>query len=247
MLTQKYEKYVIKVVFFRQRKHISFFTKKHYNTSMHSLDYVIHFDRYLQPIMHAFGPLIYLVLFFIIFAETGFVVTPFLPGDSLLFIVGTFAGAGYLNIWLIYVLFLIAAIAGNMVNYWIGKRFGHTVFNKKNSRWLNKENLERTHEFFEKYGGKTIIITRFMPIIRSFAPFVAGMGSMKYKTFMMYNIVGGFLWVTIITFAGYFFGGTKIIKDNYDTAILAIVFISLLPAIFEYIRHRIGKKHKKTA
>lgn len=209
------------------------------------LSYIIHFDHFIQPVIHTFGPFIYVLLFIIVFAETGFVVTPFLPGDSLLFIVGTFAGAGFLNIWLSYAVFLVAAILGNMLNYWFGANFGHLVFNKKHSRWFNKENLERTHEFFKKYGGKTIIITRFMPIIRSFAPFVAGMGSMDYKTFSRYNLIGGFLWVTIITFAGYFFGGTKIIKDNYDKAILAIVIISLLPAVFEYVRHKFGKKVSK--
>jgi membrane-associated protein len=213
---------------------------------MHILDYLLHLDRYLLPVIHTFGPFIYGILFVIIFAETGFVVTPFLPGDSLLFVVGTLAGGGYLNIWLVYILLLIAAILGNMLNYWIGDNFGHLAFKNKNSRWFNHENLERTHEFFEKYGGKTIIITRFMPIIRSFAPFVAGMGSMKYKTFFIYNVIGGFLWVTIIVFAGYFFGGTKIIKDNYDKAIFAIIIISLIPAVFEYMRHKYGKKNPKT-
>jgi len=212
---------------------------------MHDLNYILHFDKYLQPVIHMFGPYIYAFLFFIVFAETGFVVTPFLPGDSLLFVVGTLAGGGYLNIWFSYILFLVAAILGNMLNYWIGYKFGHLFFTKKDSRWFNKENVIRTHQFFEKYGGKTIIITRFIPVIRSFAPFVAGMGSMEYKTFLVYNLIGGFLWVTILTFAGYFFGGTKIIKDNYDKAILAIVFISLLPAIVEYIRHRLEKKSAK--
>ncbi|HWY79177.1 MAG TPA: VTT domain-containing protein, partial [Candidatus Sulfotelmatobacter sp.] len=178
--------------------------------------------------------------------ETGFVFTPFLPGDSLLFIVGTLAGSGFLNIWLAYVLFLFAAILGNMVNYWLGDKLGHKVFTHKNSRWFNKENLIKTHHFFEKYGGKTIIITRFIPIIRSFAPFVAGMGSMEYKPFLIYNFIGGFLWVTSITFAGYFFGGTKIIKDNFEVAVLGVVFISLLPAIFEYLRHKYGSKSNKT-
>lgn len=209
------------------------------------LNYILHFDRYLQTVIHIFGPYIYVLLFFVIFAETGFVVTPFLPGDSLLFVAGTLAGGGYLNIWLLYIVLLAAAILGNMLNYWIGDNFGHLVFNKKHSRWLNKDNLERTHEFFEKYGGKTIIITRFIPVIRSFAPFVAGMGSMEYKEFFKYNLIGGFLWVTIITFAGYFFGGTRIIKDNYDKAIFAIIIISLLPAIFEFIKHKMTKEKNK--
>lgn len=207
-----------------------------------ALNYILHFDKYIQPVIHVFGPFIYAILFFIIFAETGFVVTPFLPGDSLLFVVGTLAGGGYLNIWLVYILMLVAAILGNMLNYWIGDNFGHLFFNHKNSRWFNKQNLTKTHEFFEKYGGKTIIITRFMPIIRSFAPFVAGMGRMEYKTFFIYNLIGGFLWVTLIVFAGYFFGGTRIIKDNYDKAIFAIIIISLIPALIEYLRHKFSKK-----
>jgi membrane-associated protein len=193
-------------------------------------------------VIHIFGPYIYFLFFFIIFAETGFVVTPFLPGDSLLFVAGSLSGAGYLNIWLTYFLFLSAAILGNMLNYWIGNKFGHLFFKKEHTRWLSKKNLEKTHEYFEKYGGKTIIITRFIPIIRSFAPFVAGMGTMKYKTFMIYNIIGAFLWVTSLTFAGYFFGGTKIVKDNFEIAVFAIVIISLLPAVFEYIKHKMQKK-----
>ena len=212
---------------------------------MHLIDYVLHLDRFILPVIHSFGPSIYALFFFIIFAETGFVVTPFLPGDSLLFIVGAFAGSGYLNIWLAYIVFLLAAILGNMLNYWIGYKFGHKFFTHKDSRWLNKENLARTHEFFEHYGGKTIIITRFIPIIRTIAPFVAGMGSMKHSTFMIYNIIGGFLWVTIVTFIGYFFGNSKIVKDNFEIAIFAVVVISLLPAFYEYIRHKRNKKKNK--
>ncbi len=212
---------------------------------MHIINYVLHFDRYLPMVIHIFGPYIYGLFFFIIFAETGFVVTPFLPGDSLLFVAGSLAGAGYLNIWLTYFLFLAAAILGNMLNYWIGDKFGHIFFKNENSRWFNKENIKKTHQFFDKYGGKTIIITRFIPIIRSFAPFVAGMGTMKFKTFMIYNVIGGFLWVTSITFAGYFFGGTKIVKDNFELAVFAIVIISLLPALYEYAKHKLEKKKSK--
>ncbi|MGI8419017.1 MAG: DedA family protein [Candidatus Levyibacteriota bacterium] len=209
---------------------------------MELIQHIVHLDKFIQPFIASFGPSIYGIFFFIIFAETGFVVTPFLPGDSLLFVIGALAGGGHLNIWIAYVTLLAAAILGNMVNYWLGNRFGHKVFTHKNSRWFNHANIERTHEFFERYGGKTIIITRFIPIIRSFAPFVAGMGSMKYKTFMIYNLVGGFLWVTSITFAGYFFGGTKLVKNNFEYAVLAIVFISLLPAIIEYLRHKSKSK-----
>lgn len=214
---------------------------------MEIVDILLHLDKYLAPFITQYGNLVYFLLFFIIFAETGFVVTPFLPGDSLLFVVGTLAGGGYLNIWTIYVLLLIAAIGGNMVNYWLGHKFGHKVFAKENSKLFNKKYLEKTREFYAKHGGKTIIITRFVPIIRSFAPFVAGMGSMHYKTFMYYNIVGGFIWVTSLTFAGYFFGGMPIIKKNFELAVFGIIIVSLLPAIFEYIKHKFfpSKKHER--
>lgn len=209
---------------------------------MHIVEFILHLDKYLPMVIHAVGPLIYGIFFLIVFAETGFVVTPFLPGDSLLFVAGSFAGAGYLNIWLTYGIFLAAAILGNMLNYWIGDKFGHLFFKNENSRWFNKENISKTHKFFEKYGGKTIIITRFVPVIRSFAPFVAGMGAMTYKRFMIYNMIGGFLWVTSILFAGYFFGGMKIVKNNFELAVFAIVIISLLPAVFEYAKHKMEKK-----
>jgi membrane-associated protein len=211
---------------------------------MELIQHILHLDKFIQPFIASFGPSIYVIFFAIIFAETGFVVTPFLPGDSLLFVIGALSGAGHLNIWVSYFSLLAAAILGNQLNYWLGYKFGHRFFKNEKSRWFNKENLIKTHKFFEKYGGKTIIITRFVPVIRSFSPFVAGMGSMSHKSFMVYNIVGGFLWVTIITFAGYFFGGTKLVKDNFEYAVLAIVFISLLPAIIEYIRHKSEKKKK---
>lgn len=212
---------------------------------MELIQHILHFDKYIPPIIDSIGPAIYGIFFLIVFAETGFVVTPFLPGDSLLFVIGTLAGGGYLNIWVSYFLLLAAAILGNMLNYWLGEKIGHKVFTNKNSRWFNQENLKKTHAFFEKYGGKTIIITRFVPVIRSFAPFVAGMGTMKYKTFMMYNLAGGFLWVTSITFAGYFFGGTEIVKNNFEYVVLAIVFISLLPALIEYLKHKKEKSKTK--
>jgi membrane-associated protein len=210
---------------------------------MHLINYILHFDRFLQPVMHFLGPYTYAVLFLIIFA-TGFILTSYLPGDSLLFVAGSLAGAGYLNIILVYLLFLAAAILGNMFNYWLGDKFGHIFFKNEKSRWFNKKNLKKTHEYFDKYGGKTIIITRFIPVIRSFAAFVAGMGSMTYKQFMIYNVIGAFLWVTLITFAGFFFGGTKFVKDNFEYVVLAIVVISLLPILYEYLKHK-HKKNKK--
>jgi len=214
---------------------------------MEIVQYLVHFEKYITPLIGQFGGLIYFALFVIIFAETGFVVTPFLPGDSLLFVVGTLAGNGYLNIWTVYILMLVAAILGNTLNYYLGYKIGHKVFAKENSKLFNKQYLEKTRAFYAKHGGKTIILTRFMPIIRSFAPFVAGMGSMHYKTFMVYNVIGGFLWVTILTFAGYFFGGMPLIKNNFEIAIFAIVIISVVPAIFEYVKHKMSPSKEKVA
>ena len=207
---------------------------------MDIIDFFLHLDEHLSFIIDKFGALTYFILFFIVFAETGFVILPFLPGDSLLFIVGTLSGSGFLNIWLSYFALLIAAILGNTVNYWIGHKIGAKIFNKENSRLFNKAYLEKTREFYEKYGGKTIIITRFMPIIRTFAPFVAGVGNMHYGTFQLYNVMGAFLWVTSLTFAGYFFGGLSIIKNNFEYAVLGIIFLSLVPMIIEFIKHKQG-------
>lgn len=211
---------------------------------MEIFSFVIHFDEHLHNIIEAFGSLTYLILFLIVFAETGFVVTPFLPGDSLLFVVGTLSGGGFLNIWAAYFFLLIAAILGDTVNYWFGKTFGERVFTRENSRIFNKVYLEKTQKFYEKHGKKTIILARFVPIVRTFAPFVAGVGKMNYGTFIAYNVIGGFVWVTSLTFAGYFFGGLPIIKNNFEFAIIGIVIISLLPMIFEYIKH---KKSSRTA
>ncbi len=210
---------------------------------MELIDLLLHFDEHLANFINLFGPWVYVLLFGIIFAETGFVVTPFLPGDSLLFVVGSLAGSGYLNFWIVYFSLLVAAILGDSVNYWIGHKTGHKVFNKENSRLFNKQHLETTREFFEKHGGKTIILARFLPIVRSFAPFVAGMGSMEYKTFFLYNVVGGFIWVTSLTVAGYFLGSLPIIKENFEKAIFGIIFLSLIPPIIEYVR---AKKELKT-
>lgn len=206
---------------------------------------ILHFETYLATIIQLLGPLTYILLFLIIFAETGFVVAPFLPGDSLLFITGTLAGGGYLNIWFVYVIFLIAAILGDTVNYWIGNKIGERVFMRENSKIFKKSYLEKTRNFYAKYGGKTIILARFVPIIRTFAPFVAGIGNMHYGTFLTYNIIGGFIWVTSLTFAGYFFGGFPLIKDNFEYAVLGVVFVSLLPMIYEFIKHKMDKKRIK--
>lgn len=207
--------------------------------------FFLHLDEHLAGIIDMFGIWTYVILFLIIFAETGLVVTPFLPGDSLLFVVGTLAGGGYLNLWVVYFTMLIAAILGDTVNYWMGHHFGARVFSKENSKLFNKSYLEKTREFYDKHGGKTIIIARFVPIVRTFAPFVAGIGKMHYQTFLLYNVVGAFVWVTSLTFAGYFFGGLPIIKDNFETAIFLVIGISLLPVIFEFIKHKMEHKKKK--
>jgi membrane-associated protein len=205
------------------------------------LDFFLHLDDKLEDIIKNYGFWTYLILFLIIFAETGLVITPFLPGDSLLFAAGTFAAGRGLNVWLLFILLSVAAIIGDTVNYWIGHYVGPRVFYKDDVRFLNKKYLERTHAFYEKYGGKTIIIARFIPIIRTFAPFVAGIGSMTYWRFITYNVVGGILWVGICVFAGYFFGNIPIVKNNFSIVIIVIIFISVLPVIVEFIRHRMSR------
>jgi len=206
------------------------------------VDIFVHLDEYLGQLIDVFGIWTYVILFLIVFAETGFVVTPFLPGDSLLFTVGTLSGGGYLNVWVAYFLLLTAAILGDTINYWIGHYFGPKVFKLENSRVFNKKYLDKTHAFYEKHGGKTIIIARFVPIVRTFAPFVAGIGAMNYRTFLAYNIIGAFVWVTSLTFLGYYFGALEIVKRNFEYAIFIIIFISILPIIYEYTKHLLQKR-----
>lgn len=202
------------------------------------VDLVLHLDKYLDQIVAQFGPWIYLILFLIIFCETGLVVTPFLPGDSLLFAVGALAARpDGLQLHWILILLSVAAILGDTVNYWIGHYLGPKVF-KGESRFLNRRHLERTHEFYECYGGKTIVIARFVPIVRTFAPFVAGIGHMSYVRFMTYNVAGALLWIVSLTLAGYFFGNLKIVEENFTLVILMIIFISILPGIIEFWRER---------
>lgn len=202
------------------------------------IDFIIHIDVHLAEIIKDYGLWTYLILFLIIFCETGLVVTPILPGDSLLFAAGTFAALGSLDIAWLFVLLSLAAIAGDTVNYWIGSFVGPKIFQKEKMRFLNKEHLERTHQFYEKYGGKTIVIARFMPIIRTFAPFVAGIGSMTYWKFISYNVIGGVAWVALCMFAGYYFGNLTFVKKNFSLVILAIVIISILPGVIEFLRHK---------
>ncbi|HNS14623.1 MAG TPA: DedA family protein [Syntrophorhabdaceae bacterium] len=201
-------------------------------------DFVIHIDVHLSAIIQAYGIWTYLILFLIIFCETGLVVTPLLPGDSLLFAAGTFAAKGDLDVMWLFILLSIAAVLGDTANYWIGDYIGPKIFHKENVRFLNKEYLDRTHQFYEKYGGKTIIIARFVPIIRTFAPFVAGIGSMTYLRFISYNIIGGIAWIAACVFAGFFFGNIPIVKQNFTIVISAIIVISILPGVIEFIRQR---------
>ena len=202
------------------------------------VEILLNLDKHLDLIIRNYGIWTYAIFFLIIFLETGLVVTFFFPGDSLLFAVGTFAALGSLDLkWLMMDLSL-AAIAGDSVNYWIGHMMGPKVFSKERSRFLNKEHLHRTHRFYEKYGGKTIVLARFIPIIRTFAPFVAGIGSMTYGRFIVYNITGGIAWVVVFVLVGYFFGNIPFVKNNFSLVIFAIIFISILPGMIEFIRQR---------
>jgi membrane-associated protein len=201
------------------------------------LDFFLHLDEHLRVIIETYGVWTYAILFLIIFAETGLVITPFLPGDSLIFAAGTFAGLGALNPWLLFVLLTSAGILGDSVNYAVGHYIGPRVFNE-DIRFLKREYLDRTHQFYERHGGKTIILARFVPIVRTFAPFVAGVGAMTYRNFVMFNVVGAILWVGIFTFLGYFFGNLPAVAENFTFVILAIIFISVLPPIIEIVRER---------
>lgn len=200
------------------------------------VDFILHIDTHLDAIIREYGSWTYAILFLIIFCETGLVVTPFLPGDSLLFAAGTFAARGSLDPFLLCVILSVAAIAGDTVNYWIGRYLGPRA--QKGLRFVKKEHLDRTHAFYEKHGGKTIIIARFMPIFRTFAPFVAGVGAMEYGRFLMFNVAGGILWICLFVYAGYYFGNIPVVEENFTVVIMAIIFVSILPGIIEYMRHR---------
>jgi membrane-associated protein len=201
------------------------------------MDLFLHLDRHLNQIVTSYGVWTHLILFAIVFAETGLVITPFLPGDSLLFAAGALAALGSLDLWLLVVLLIGAAILGDTVNYWVGAWIGPRAFSG-NVRFLRKDYLERTHAFYEKHGGKTIILARFVPIIRTFAPFVAGVGAMSYPKFITYNIVGAVLWVGLFVPLGYFFGNMPTVKENFSLVILAIIALSVMPIAVEAIRAR---------
>jgi membrane-associated protein len=200
-----------------------------------ALDLFLHLDEYLQTIITDYGTWTYAILFVVIFVETGLVIMPILPGDSLLFAAGTFAALGSFNVWGLIGLLMVAAILGDAVNYSIGHYLGDRAYNIK---WIKKEYLDKTHAFFEKHGGKAIFLARFVPIVRTFAPFVAGIGRMSYGYFATYNIVGGISWVTIFTLLGYFFGNIPFVKNNFELVIIVIILVSVLPMVFEWWKHR---------
>ncbi len=208
------------------------------------VDLFLHLDKYLSDVISTYGLWTYGLLFFVIFMETGFVVTPFLPGDSLIFAAGTFAALGALNPFVLYLLLAGAAILGDTVNYWIGHAIGERAFSGE-IKWIKKEYMERTHAFFEKHGGKTIFLARFVPIIRTFAPFVAGVGEMTYGYFISYNVFGGLTWVALFLAAGYFFGNIPFVKHNFSLVIIAIILISLVPMMVEAWKSRRGKVGSK--
>ena len=209
------------------------------------VNFILHADTYLRQVIQAYGALSYGFIFLVVFAETGFVVTPFLPGDSILFVIGALSATGGFNIFLAYAVLLVAAIGGDSLNYYLGHKLGRKAFQSKYVPFINQDHLDKTEKFYEKQGGRAIIIARFIPIIRTFAPFVAGIGKMEYKEFFTYNVVGGFAWVTLFTFAGYFFGNIPAVGKNFTYVIIGIIILSLVPPVYEYIITR--KEAKKNA
>jgi membrane-associated protein len=206
------------------------------------MGFFLHMDAYLAQIIATYGVWTYAILFTVLFVETGLVIFPFLPGDSLLFAAGTFAALGALNIWFLLGLLMVAAVLGDTVNYSIGHYLGERAYNIK---WIKKEYLERTHAFFEKHGGKAIFLARFVPIVRTFAPFVAGIGKMDYSYFITYNLAGGVTWVALFTLLGYFFGNLEFVQKNFELVIIAIILISVVPMIYEWVKARREKKVEK--
>ena len=211
------------------------------------LNLFLHLDEVLPGVVDQLGVWTYVLLFIVIFCETGLVVTPFLPGDSLLFAAGAVAAiAPQLNVWVLLVVLSVAAILGDTVNYWIGHKVGPAAFSGK-VKFLKKEHLDRTHAFYEKYGGKTIILARFVPIVRTFAPFVAGIGAMTYSKFISYNVIGGILWVCLFVLLGYFFGNFPFVKENFELVVIAIIAISLLPMVWEFVSAKLHSRRAQAA
>jgi len=205
------------------------------------ISFILHIDKHLGDIIASYGTLSYAILFLILFAETGFVFTPFLPGDSLLFAAGAFGAIGSFNIVLLLIILLCAAILGDTVNYWIGHFFGQKLIDNPKIP-INQEHIDKTQAFYDKHGGKTIFLARFIPIIRTFAPFVAGIGKMDYRKFLWYNFAGGFTWVFLFTLLGFFFGNIQIVKENFSFVIIVIILLSVAPICFEFIKHKMQKK-----
>jgi len=201
------------------------------------IDFILHIDAHINTMIVNYGAWTYAILFLIIFCETGLVVTPFLPGDSLLFAAGAFAARGSLNVFAVFGLLWFAAVLGDNLNYWIGRYIGPRVF-KSESRLLNKKYLARAHEFYERHGGKAVILARFVPIVRTFAPFVSGVAAMHYPRFLAFDVSGGLLWIGLFTFAGYFFGNIPAVEKNFEVVIIAIILVSVSPMVIEYIRSR---------
>lgn len=208
---------------------------------MNFINVIMHIDKYLTLIVHQYGIATYLILFFIIFAETGFVVTPFLPGDSMLFAAGALAAIGSMNLFTLLIVIYLAAVLGDTVNYHIGKKIGNSILEKEEVKFINKEYLKKAQNFYEKHGSMTIVVARFIPIIRTFAPFVAGIGEMNYSKFIPYNMLGGGLWVSLFLGGGYWFGNQPFIKDHFSYVLIAIIFISLLPGVIVFIKEKKNK------
>jgi membrane-associated protein len=205
------------------------------------VDLIVHLDRHLMELVASYGGWVYAILFVIVFCETGLVVTPFLPGDSLLFVAGTIAGAGSLQVHPLALLLIAAAVAGDSLNYAAGHYIGPKVFKYEDSWFFKRAYLEKTHRYFEKYGGRTIVIARFVPIVRTYAPFVAGIGGMDYARFLFFNVAGAITWVLLLTYAGYFFGNLPLVKNNLSLVIMGIILISISPGIIEVLRHRLRR------
>ncbi len=212
-----------------------------------ALEFVLHIDVHLQAMCATYGTWVYGILYLIVFCETGLVVTPFLPGDSLLFAVGSLVALDALDAKLVAPLLVLAALTGDNVNYWVGRYLGPRVFHKESSRLLNREYLERTHQFYDKHGKKTVVIARFLPIIRTFAPFVAGIGRMNYRVFLTFSILGAMLWVSLFVGGGYYFGNIPVVKNNFSIVIIALVLIPGLPSVIEVVRMRMRRRAKKRA
>ena len=210
------------------------------------IDFVLHVDRHLASLVREYGFYTHLILFAIVFMETGLVVTPFLPGDSLLFVAGALAAMGNMDLFILIALLIAAAVLGDTVNYWAGKWAGPEIFRKDTGRFLKKDHLLKAHEFYERHGGKAIVLARFVPIVRTFAPFVAGIGRMTYSHFLAYNVIGGVAWVLMFVLGGYFFGNLPVVKSRFHLVVAAIIIISVMPMVVEWIRYKLAAKNQKT-